>query len=195
MSDIDSSLLLDMSLVPDTSSTFDGSPVGRFLPVTPVEHIRPDMPAGTPQSASGLLLGLGVAGLFQNDGKPFDGMGLLSKQFVGFERGGVDDMIGDDDEDQYTGPSQSFLQEALLTFSQDDASLHSPIDIFLASESPVIHKTTTFATIPTSPSIPGVSIQRLRDPSVPTISSQMKCKLKGEKATQKGRCVGHTWRP
>lgn len=83
----------------------DSLPMARFLPSTPpIGRIRPNIYIQTPQSASGLLLGLGVEGLSLNGGKPFDGMGLLSEQSVHLGRGGGDETIEGDDEDHNTSP-------------------------------------------------------------------------------------------
>lgn len=113
-----SSTPLDMSLLTDSSSMLDESLPA--LPSTPpCERIQPNIHSQTPRRASGLLLGLGVEGLFHNNGKAFDGMGLLSEQFWGFERGAGNETMGDGDEDQDTSPSKRTLREALLTFSRD----------------------------------------------------------------------------
>lgn len=195
----DSSASLDVSLITDTSSMLDDSlPVG---PSTPsIGHIHTQKL----QSASKLLLGLGLAGLFSGDGKPFDGMGLLSEQCLNCKWGGGDDMIdsenGDNngdaaaDEDQDTGPSRRLLREVLVTFSSGVTPTLNHTDVFLASPE---RETAVFA-IASSTSISGVNKPRPRQLSVSTISSQMKYlpkkSLNGDRA-QKGRRVGPTWRP
>lgn len=136
MSDADSSALLDVSLMTDTSSTLDDSlPVGPFLPSTPTaQHIR--IHTETPPSADGLLMGLGL-GLILKDGKPFDGMGLLSEQFAKFGRGDSDEDEDDNSQDSDTGPSQKFLHETFLTFSQEGYRDSSTRTDMLPASSPV----------------------------------------------------------
>jgi len=188
----DSSTLLDMSLLTDTSSMLDESlPVGSFLLSTPpLEHMQPNIHTQTPRSGSGLLLGLGVEGLVQNNGKVFDGMGLLSERFARFESAVGDETVEESDDDQDTSPWKRFLHEVLLTFSRDDALSESHSDTLL---SPVMSATT----ITSSRSVSGANgSDGMRGSSVATISSQMKCLPRVEKTVQKGRCAaGPTWRP
>jgi hypothetical protein len=140
-----------------------------------------------------MLRGLGIEGLFESDGKPFGGMGLLSEKFG---------RLGTDEEDETregsaenqeddTRPSKKFLREALFTFCHDSALPETNDDVFDTSVS-------TSASVPTTLNTNASNErQPTRDLSVSTISSELKClpkRLKAGKVAQKGRRVGPTWK-
>jgi hypothetical protein len=182
----------------DTSSLLDDSlPTEPSLPVTPLlRHGSPKIHIQTPRSGGRMLQGLGIEGLFENNGKSYGGMGLLSERFgaLGVDEGNETGEDGTEYREDDSRPSKTFLREVLFTFSHSDSLSLPKVDVF----STCTPASASFATsTPISKANGSDGKQLIRDMSTSTISSELKClpkKLKAGKAAQKGRRVGPMWK-
>jgi len=174
---------LDMSLLTDTSSLDESISNEPFLPTTALlRHGEPNIHTQTPSSDGRILQGLG---LFESDGKPLAGMGLLSGRFGGLETDVEDEASEDGAENEDdTRLSKTFLREALLTFCRDSALPQENVDVF---STPVSTGASAITSTPIS-STNRSHVKQHPRASASTTSSQLAClpkNLKAGKVSQK----------